>query len=269
MFMFLRIERPTTATLRPDATATSIACCIRWMFEANDETSTRPVRCGISWRNASPTTRSERGVAGDLGVRRVAEHDVDAAVADLGELADVGAAARRPACGRASSRRCGRRGPRRSRTGSRRSRGRSAPSARTRAGTARAAPARASGSASRSSAARSEAVLVELRLDEPERQPRRPDLVDLHLAQQVRQRADVVLVRVRQHDRADPCPVAQVREVRQDQVDAEVLVAREREPGVDDDRSRRRSRRRSCSCRPRRGRRGGRCAGRRRTCGPV
>ena len=48
-----------------------------------------------------------------------------------------------------------------------------------------------------------QAVLVELRLDEPERQPRRPDLAHAHLAQQVRQRADVVLVRVREDDGAD------------------------------------------------------------------
>ena len=79
-----------------------------------------------------------------------------------------------------------------------------------------------------------QAVLVELRLDEAERQPRRPDLVDAHLAHQERQRADVVLVRVRQHDRPDAL-VAQVAEVRQDHVDTEVLVARERHAGVDDD----------------------------------
>ena len=79
-----------------------------------------------------------------------------------------------------------------------------------------------------------QAVLVELRLDEAERQPRRPDLLDAHLAHQVRQRADVVLVRVRQHDGANRA-VAEVAEVREDQVDAEVLVARERHPGVDDD----------------------------------
>ena len=101
-----------------------------------------------------------------------------------------------------------------------------------------------------------QAVLVELRLDEPERQPRRPDLVDLDLAHQVRQRADVILVRVREDDGAHTA-IVEVAEVRQDQVDAEVLVARERHAGVDDDRSRRRSRRRSCSCRPHRGRRAG------------
>ena len=59
MFAFLRIERPTIATLRPWSTATSIACCIRWTFDANDETRMRPVRSGKIWRNASPTTRSD------------------------------------------------------------------------------------------------------------------------------------------------------------------------------------------------------------------
>ena len=78
-------------------------------------------------------------------------------------------------------------------------------------------------------------VLVELRLDEPEREPRPPDLLDLDLAQQERQRADVILVRVREDDRAHVL-VAEVAEVREDQVDAEVLVAREGQPGVDDDR---------------------------------
>ena len=53
----------------------------------------RPVRLGKIWRNASPTTRSDCVTPGALGVRRVAEQQVDAAVADLGELADVGALA--------------------------------------------------------------------------------------------------------------------------------------------------------------------------------
>ena len=64
MFMFLRIERPTTATFRPLAIATSAACCTRWMFDANDATMIRPVRRGISWRNASPTSRSEPVIPG-------------------------------------------------------------------------------------------------------------------------------------------------------------------------------------------------------------
>ena len=82
-------------------------------------------------------------------------------------------AARRPACGRACSRRCGRSGRPASRARPRPRRGSSAPSARARAGTGRAATGSSPGASSRSSAARSEPVLVELRLDEREREPRR------------------------------------------------------------------------------------------------
>ena len=81
-----------------------------------------------------------------------------------------------------------------------------------------------------------QSVLVELRLDQPESEPRRPDLLHAALAKQVRKRADVILVAVRQQHRADrPVAVDQVREVGQDQVDAEVLVARKREARVDHD----------------------------------
>ena len=59
MFMFLRIERPTTATFRPVEIATSAACCMRWMFEAKLATRMRPRRMGMIWANASPTSRSE------------------------------------------------------------------------------------------------------------------------------------------------------------------------------------------------------------------
>ena len=80
-----------------------------------------------------------------------------------------------------------------------------------------------------------QAVLVQLRLDEPERQPGRPNLGDTHLTEQVRQRADVVLVAVREDHGADVGrTLAEIREVREDEIDAEVLVAREREARVDD-----------------------------------
>jgi hypothetical protein len=81
-----------------------------------------------------------------------------------------------------------------------------------------------------------QAVLVELRLDQPEREPGREHAADLDLAQHVRERADVVLMPVREHDRVHP-DVLEVAEVGQHEIDAEVLVPREREPGVDDDRS--------------------------------
>ena len=59
MFTFLRIERPTTQTLRPVCTATSIACCTRWTFEANEAIRMRPSRAGMIVRNASPTVFSD------------------------------------------------------------------------------------------------------------------------------------------------------------------------------------------------------------------
>ena len=56
------------------------------------------------------------------------------------------------------------------------------------------------------------------------------------LAQQPRQAAEVVLVAVRDHDRLDVVdPLAQVREVRQHEVDAHLLGGREAQAGVDDD----------------------------------
>ena len=79
-----------------------------------------------------------------------------------------------------------------------------------------------------------EPVLVELRLDEPERQRSRDDDVDVDLAQQVRKPADVILVAVREDHRSDTSAL-EVADVGEEQIDAEVLVAREGEPGVDDD----------------------------------
>ncbi len=91
MFRFLRIERPMTLTERPTSTATSIACCIRWMFEANEEIEDAavPLRDDLAERLADDPLGA--GEAGPLGVGRVAEQQVDAAVAELGERADVGA----------------------------------------------------------------------------------------------------------------------------------------------------------------------------------
>ena len=51
-----------------------------------------------------------------------------------------------------------------------------------------------------------EPVLVELRLNQAEGQPRRPDLGHADLAQQVRERAHVILVRVREDRPRARCP---------------------------------------------------------------
>ena len=258
MFTFLRIERPTTRPCGRPRRATSIACCIRWMFEANDATRMRPVRGGMIWRNASPTRRSEPVHARPLGVRRVAEQQVDAAVAELGELADVGLQAvdRRVVelvVARVQDAAAGV-----SRARPRRRPGSSAPSGRTRRLNGPSWIGSPSGSASRSSAARRRPCSSSFDLIEPERQPRRPDLAARATSR-------------RRYGSAPtwsswPCvsttartarAVAQVREVGEDEVDAEVLVAREREPGVDDDHLAAGLDTRSCSCRPRRGRRAG------------
>ena len=79
-------------------------------------------------------------------------------------------------------------------------------------------------------------VLVQAGLGEAEGQACPPHLRDSDFPEQVRQRADVVLVRVReQHGSYAVTAVGEIRHVREDQVDAEVLVPREGEPGVDDD----------------------------------
>ncbi len=81
-----------------------------------------------------------------------------------------------------------------------------------------------------------QAVLVELRLDEAERQLRRPDLRNLHVAHQIGERPDVVLVRMREDDRPNrPGPVGEIGEVGEDEIDAEMLVTRKREAGIDDE----------------------------------
>ena len=81
-----------------------------------------------------------------------------------------------------------------------------------------------------------QAVLVQLGRDQLERELRGPHLGHAHLAQEVRQPADVVFVPVREHDGAHPVgAVLEVAEVRQHEVDAEMLVAREGQACVDDD----------------------------------
>src|SRR5205085_2226374 len=82
-----------------------------------------------------------------------------------------------------------------------------------------------------------EAVLVELRARHRGRQ-RTAEHRDLgaQLAQDPRQRAEVVLVAVRDDDPLDVVDaVAQVAEVRQHEVDADHLGGREAQPDVDDD----------------------------------
>ena len=80
-----------------------------------------------------------------------------------------------------------------------------------------------------------DAVLLELRLDERERQPRADEGDVLLELEQVGNRADVVLVAVREHD-ADHVvePVLDRLEVGQDQVDAGLVLLGEQHAAVDD-----------------------------------
>ncbi len=80
-----------------------------------------------------------------------------------------------------------------------------------------------------------EAVLLELRLDERERERRAVDRA-VDERQHVRHAADVILVAVRQHERGGAPFLLQIGEVRDDPVDAEQFGVGEHHAGIDDDR---------------------------------
>src|SRR5439155_1160748 len=81
-----------------------------------------------------------------------------------------------------------------------------------------------------------ELVLAELGADEAVRELRAVDRDLDELAKHVRQRADVVLVRVRHEKAADPrLSRPQVGDVGDDEIDAQHLFVGEHEAGVDDD----------------------------------
>ena len=82
---------------------------------------------------------------------------------------------------------------------------------------------------------RVDAVLLELRLDERQRQRRAVDR-SVDERQHVRHAADVILVAVRQHERGGAPFLLQVGQVRNDPIHAEQLGVREHHAGVDDDR---------------------------------
>ncbi len=58
MLTFLRIERPTSATLRPFSLAASTTCWTRWMFDAKQVTMMRPVQWWNTRSRLGPTTDS-------------------------------------------------------------------------------------------------------------------------------------------------------------------------------------------------------------------
>ena len=59
MLTFLRIERPTSATLRPSAAAACTTCCTRWMFDAKLVTTMRPSQRANASSRCGPTPASD------------------------------------------------------------------------------------------------------------------------------------------------------------------------------------------------------------------
>ncbi len=234
MFRFLRIERPITATDRPHSPATSIACCIRWMFEANDEIRTRPRFVGMICLKASPTTRSERVKPGRSAF---VESPSRRSTPRFPSSARRPTSVRRPSTGVWSSfqspvwntrpAEVSRQTPTASgtecdiRTSS------------TRNGPSSIGP--ESGPASRSSEAFRSPCSSSFDFTSP--RVRRVAITERTRISRNRygQRPDVILVRMGEDDRQNVA-TGEVPEVGKDQVDAEVLVAREGKAGVDHDR---------------------------------
>ena len=209
---------------------------MRWTLEAKEATRIRAGAHGDQLAEGLADEPFGAGHARALGIRRVAEEEVDAAIAELRQPADVGA---QPVDGRVVELVvAGVQDPAAGRVEHDRDRVRDRVRHADELRLERPELDRLAFGIGLAQLRRAQqAVLVELRLDQPERQPSRPDLLDARLAQQVRERADMVLVAVRQQHRAHRLvAVDEVREVGQDQVDAKVLVARKREPGVDHDR---------------------------------
>ena len=90
MPMLRTIERPTKATLRPWSWAASSTCWMRCTWLAKLDTMTRPGRGAEDLLDRRRELALGGGEAGDLGVGRVGEEEVDALLAQPGEGAQVG-----------------------------------------------------------------------------------------------------------------------------------------------------------------------------------
>ena len=236
MFRLRFIERPTTETILPQAAAASMTCWIRWMCDANDVTITRPCAWRTMSRSAAPTVRSEGVRPGrsalvesassratpaspssrsaiEVGGPSVDRRVVELEVAGVHDGAVLGVQDDRDGVWH---------------------RVRDPDELRVERADARAARLRLDLD---ELGVDEQAVLVELGLHEPEREARSPHLgLCPDLAEEVRQRPDVILVAVREDDRVEDVGVlCDVREVGEDEVDSEQLRPRKREAGVDQD----------------------------------
>ena len=91
--MLRSMLRPRSATRRPWAAAASSTCCTRCTWLEKLATITRRGALPITWSSTGPIDALERREAGDVGVGRVDEEQVDALLAEPRERAQVGQAA--------------------------------------------------------------------------------------------------------------------------------------------------------------------------------
>ncbi len=231
MPMLRTIERPTNDTCRPNATAASMICCTRSTLEAKHATMTRPSAPRISRCRVGPDLAFGRARRRDLGVGRVAQEQVDTGVAEPGHPGQVGGSAVQrqlvelDVTGMQHGARAGvdRDGQRvRDRVVDREV-------------LALEHAVRAALPLGDLDEHRLDPVLAALRGDQRQGELRADDRDVGAQLEQKRDRPDVVLVRVREHQRLDVVePVLDVPEVRQDQVDAGLVVGGEQHPAVDD-----------------------------------
>ena len=90
MLTFLRIERPTSATLRPSAAAASTTCWTRWMFDAKQVTTIRPSQRWNTRSRFGPTIDSLVEMPGRSAFVESPHEQQQPLAAQLGEPRHVG-----------------------------------------------------------------------------------------------------------------------------------------------------------------------------------
>ena len=231
MLVFLRIERPMSETRRSSVAAASTTCWTRWMFEAKQVTMMRPGQRANTSSQARAHARLRQRHAGPVRVRRVPAEQQQPLAAELGEPRDVGGHAvhrRLVELVVAGHQHRAELGGERDREGVRDRVRHLHHLDRERAGV--------EGLAGEHVLDRHvlQPVLVELRAHHRGGERASVDgRGAVELAQHERQRAHVVLVPVGEHDRVDVLgALAQVGEVRQHQVDPELVRRGEHQAGV-------------------------------------
>ena len=231
--MLRTIERPTNATLRPCRAATSRICWTRWTCDAKHATMTRR---SARVNTASSTGSIDRSGGTKPGTSALVESTRNRSTPSSPSRANARRSVIRPSSGSWSilkSPVCSTSWPD-GRPHRDRQRVRDRVVHRDELGLERAEPLDLS--LRHLQLQRLDPVLAQLRLDQRQGQPGADQRDVRSLAQQVRHPADVVLVAVGEDDRVDVVQArADVVEVRQDQVDAGLVVLGEQHAAVDDE----------------------------------